>query len=41
MAGWQEELRALATSLGRHVRRQANAIERLVDREIFIVLCLV
>ena len=38
MAGWQDELRALATSLGRRVRRQANAIERLVDRDPYHVV---
>ncbi len=35
MAGWQEELRALATTLGSRLRQGANALERLVDRDPF------
>ena len=33
MAGWQEELKALATTLGSRLRHGANALERLVDRD--------
>jgi phosphatidate phosphatase APP1 len=38
MAGWQEELRALAASLGSRVRRGANAMERLVDRDPYHIV---
>jgi phosphatidate phosphatase APP1 len=33
MAGWQDELRALAAAIGSRVRRGANALERLADRD--------
>lgn len=33
MAGWKDELRALAVALGARVRRGTNALERLVDRD--------
>ncbi|HEY8195685.1 MAG TPA: hypothetical protein VIG04_01805 [Gemmatimonadales bacterium] len=33
VAGWREELRALAASLGSRVRRGTNALERLVDHD--------
>jgi phosphatidate phosphatase APP1 len=35
MGGWQDELRALASSLGSRVRRSANTLERIVDRDPF------
>ena len=38
MGGWQEELRALASSLGSRVRRGANTLERIVDRDPFHVV---
>jgi phosphatidate phosphatase APP1 len=38
MAGWQEELRALASSLGSRVRRGANTLERIVDRDPFHIV---
>ena len=37
MAGWQDELRALAVALGSQVRRGTNALERLVDRDPYHV----
>ncbi len=38
MAGWQDELRALALSIGSRVRRGANTVERLVDRDPFHIV---
>lgn len=38
MAGWQDDLRALAASLGSRIRQGANALERLVDRDPFHVV---
>ena len=38
MGGWQDELRALASSLGSRVRRGANTIERIVDRDPFHIV---
>ena len=38
MAGWKDELRALAASLGSRVRHGANKLERLVDRDPFRVV---
>jgi phosphatidate phosphatase APP1 len=38
MAGWQEELRALASSLGARVRRGANTLEGIVDRDPFHIV---
>jgi hypothetical protein len=38
MGGWQDELRALASSLGSRVRRGANTLERVVDRDPFHVV---
>jgi phosphatidate phosphatase APP1 len=38
MAGWQDELRALASSLGSRVRRGANTLERVVDRDPFHII---
>ena len=38
MAGWQDELRALAASLGSRVRRGTNALERLVDRDPYHIV---
>ena len=35
MGGWKEELRALAASLGSHLRQRADALERIVDRDPF------
>ena len=35
MAGWQEELKAFAVSLGARMRHGANALERIVDRDPF------
>jgi len=35
--GWRQELRELAASLASHVRRGANALERLVDRDPYHV----
>jgi len=35
MAGWKEEVRELAASLGSHIRQGADALERLVDRDPF------
>ena len=38
MGGWQDELRALASSLGSRVRRGANTLERIVDRDPFHIV---
>ena len=38
MGGWQDELRALASSLGFRVRRGANTLERVVDRDPFHIV---
>ena len=38
MAGWQDELRALASSLGSRVRRGANTLERIIDRDPFHIV---
>ena len=38
MAGWQDELRALAASLGSRVRRGTNALERLVDHDPYHIV---
>lgn len=38
MAGWQDELRALAAGLGSRIRRGANALERLVDRDPYHIV---
>ncbi|HJR17296.1 MAG TPA: phosphatase domain-containing protein [Gemmatimonadales bacterium] len=38
MANWQDELRALAASLGQRVRRHADALERLVDHDPYHVV---
>lgn len=38
MAGWRDELRALAASLGSRVRRGTDALERLVDRDPYHVV---
>jgi phosphatidate phosphatase APP1 len=38
MAGWQDELRSLAASLGSRVRQGANALERLVDRDPYHIV---
>jgi phosphatidate phosphatase APP1 len=38
MGGWQDELRALASSLGSRVRRGANTLERVVDRDPFHIV---
>ena len=38
MGGWQDELRALASSLGSRVRRGANNLERIVDRDPFHIV---
>ena len=38
MGGWQDELRALASSLGTRVRRGANTLERIVDRDPFHIV---
>jgi phosphatidate phosphatase APP1 len=38
MGGWQDELRALASSLGSRVRRGANTLERMVDRDPFHIV---
>ena len=35
IAGWREELRELAASLGSRLRRGTNALERLVDRDSY------
>lgn len=35
MGGWQDELRALASSLGSRLKRGANSLERVVDRDPF------
>ncbi|HWN18472.1 MAG TPA: phosphatase domain-containing protein [Gemmatimonadales bacterium] len=38
MAGWQDELRALAASLGSRIRRGTNALERLVDHDPYHIV---
>ena len=38
MGGWQDELRALASSLGARLRRGANTLERIVDRDPFHIV---
>ncbi len=38
MKDWQSELRALVVSLGRRVRHGANALERLADRDPFLIV---
>ncbi len=38
MTGWRAELRGLATSLGSRIRRGANALERLVDRDPYHIV---
>ena len=38
MGGWQEELRALAASLASRVRRVANTVEGIVDRDQFHIV---
>ncbi|MDQ3223556.1 MAG: DUF2183 domain-containing protein [Gemmatimonadota bacterium] len=38
MARWQDELRALAASLGSRVRRGTDALERLVDRDPYHIV---
>src|SRR5918998_1317459 len=38
MGGWQDELRALASSLGSRLRRGANNLERIVDRDPFHIV---
>ena len=38
MGGWQDQLRALASSLGSRVRRGANTLERVVDRDPFHIV---
>jgi len=38
MAGWQDELRALAASLASRVRRGTNALGRLVDRDPYHIV---
>lgn len=38
MAGWREELRELAASLGSHLGRGVDALERLVDRDPYHVV---
>ena len=38
MGGWRDELRALASSLGSQVRRGANTLERIVDRDPFHIV---
>ncbi|HET6777611.1 MAG TPA: phosphatase domain-containing protein [Gemmatimonadales bacterium] len=38
MGGWQDELRALASSLESRVRRAADTLERVVDRDPFHIV---
>jgi hypothetical protein len=38
VAHWQEELRELAAAIGSHVRRGANALERLVDQDPYQIV---
>ena len=38
MGGWQDELRALASALGSRMRRGANTLERVVDRDPFHIV---
>ena len=38
MTGWRDELRALVVTLGSRIREGANALERLVDRDPYLIV---